>query len=169
MENENLVELCKDKGKNNHQISFFINFFISFSSFYICFLFVSYFGSNYQSISFFPYFFNNSFTFEKWLHVKNPRRADNLQGCEDFRVTCFFSLINFAFFWASFPQSKKIILSQSVLIFFITSSVNLSQPYFLWEFTFESVVVKTLFNNKIPYEAHPVKSPWLGISKLLIF
>ena len=66
-----------------------------------------------------------SFVLENGLLPKNPRYADNGDGCADSIIKCFLFVIKYFLLLASLPQRMKTTGVLLLLIIFITSSVNI--------------------------------------------
>lgn len=98
-----------------------------------------------------------------WLH-KNHLCAENGEGWELSKITCFSVLINTFFPWAKAHQSKNITPSFLSEIEEIILSVNFSQPIFAWLAGDDSSTVRIELSNNTHWSAQDVSSQWLDIS-----
>lgn len=127
----------------------------------------------------FPDFFSSSLALEKCLQPKNPRWADNGDGCTACRTWCRFYkprvpkvryrdnkkmrskvcalkqwrptlLIAAPFFCAYDPHSMKTRPSKLLLSQCTTASVKVSQPLSLWELAWCARTVNTALSNNTP-------------------
>src|SRR5690606_18531531 len=100
-----------------------------------------------QSISFAPRARRAALVDENGLLPKKSSAADSGEGWAALRTVWRRASMSFAFFCAWPPQSTNTTPSGRSLIFRITASVNVSQPWFRCEFGVCARTVSTVFRS----------------------
>ena len=99
----------------------------------------------------------------KWLQPKNPRLAENGDGCDVTNTRWLGFVISSFFFSACFPQSRNTIGFVCPLSILITLSVNVCHPHLLCELALPLSTVKTVFSKNTPSRAHDSRQPDSGM------
>ena len=96
---------------------------------------------------------------EKCLHPKKPRYADNGDGWTDFKLNVFELSMRVLFTMCVRTPKNKYNRFLIIAYFFITVSVNFSQPFFCVILAFVASTLSTLFKSNTPSFAHGLRSP----------